>query len=113
MIAGFITGGDHEQLGDILIRGMGPSLSTAGIVDYLADPFLSLQTGGRTLANNDDWKSTQQLAIEQSGIPPSDDRESAIRANLAGTGAGCTAAMFTGSSGTALVEVYQLNAPSN
>ena len=115
MIAGFIVGGG-DPLAHIIIRGIGPSLSTAGIIDNLADPTLDLQaSGGRELIRNDDWKEgVQRSLIEQSGIPPSDDRESAIAADL-GTGhyTAVLGGKPSGSAGTALVELYHLNAPSN
>ena len=58
--------------------------------------------------SNDDWKDTQQMEIEASGLAPSDDRESAI---LSGLSLGAYTAIVSGAdnaSGVGLVEVYDL-----
>jgi hypothetical protein len=38
---------------------------------------------GDAIGFNDDWKQTQRGEIEQTGIPPADDREASIIASLA------------------------------
>jgi hypothetical protein len=54
-----------------------------GVSNTLTDPTLELHNGsGTTIASNDNWKDVQQVEIEASNIPPSDDRESAIAATL-------------------------------
>jgi hypothetical protein len=58
---------------------------------------------------NDNWKSTQQAAIEATGLQPSDDLESAILASLA---AGSYTAILRGvgdTTGVGLVEAYHLD----
>jgi hypothetical protein len=74
------------------------------------DPVLELRDGnGALIAQNDDWKQTQQAEIEGTGIPPKDERESAIlRALTPGT----YTAVLSGKNGTigvALVELYRVN----
>jgi hypothetical protein len=112
MIGGFIVGGTTDPA-HVIARGIGPSLSAAGISDSLGDPTLELRSDdGALVAANDNWKTTQQSAIEQSGLPPKDDLESAIVTDLA---AGNYTAVLRGNgngAGTALVELYHLNAPS-
>ena len=45
----------------------------------MADPVLELHDGsGALLQMNDNWRDTQETEIEATGIPPTDDRESAI-----------------------------------
>jgi stage V sporulation protein SpoVS len=45
----------------------------------LADPMLELHDGeGSTIAAHDDWRESQQSEIQATGIPPSNDAESAI-----------------------------------
>lgn len=109
MIAGFIAGPGTGTLVQVLVRGIGPSLTTAGVPDALQDPMLELHDGnGATLAMNDDWKETQQADIEQTQIPPADNRESAILSPLA---PGNYTAILRGknnATGNALVEVYNL-----
>ncbi len=60
------------------------------------------------MASNDDWRSDQEQAIIDTGVPPTDDRESAIVATLA---AGAYTAIVRGKdgvTGVGLVEVYAL-----
>jgi hypothetical protein len=110
LIAGFIiTGTDPKR---VIIRGIGPSLSD--VPGALADPVLELHQGNMTLVVNDNWKlrqdgSSQQTEVEGSGIPPTNDLESAIVATLA---PGSYTAILSGknsTSGIGVVEVYDLD----
>jgi hypothetical protein len=63
---------------------------------------------GNLLMGNDNWKDTQQAEIEATGIPPHDDRESAIVRTL---GSGNYTSIIRGkdsTTGVALVEAYNL-----
>jgi hypothetical protein len=111
LIGGIIILGGSDQ--SVILRAIGPSLATQGVSGVLADPVLELHDGdGNLIATNDNWKSDQQAEIEGTGIPPTDEAESAIVATLT---AGSYTAIVSGknnSTGVALVEVYQLD-PSN
>ena len=64
------------------------------------------------MATNDNWKDTQQAEIEATGIPPSDDHESAILGTLV---PGAYTAIVRGkndTTGVGLVEAYQLATPT-
>jgi hypothetical protein len=80
-------------------------------VGALADPTLELHDGnGTVIGQNDDWKSTQQQAIQNSGYRPPQDAEGAILATLQ---PGNYTAIMRGNNNTtdvALVEVYNLDA---
>ncbi len=77
MIGGFIVAGAEAKR--VLVRALGPSLSTAGVLGFLPDPTLRLiDATGQTIASNNNWKATQQGEIEASGIAPANDAESAI-----------------------------------
>lgn len=106
LIAGFIVGGDGQVDGKVIARALGPSLPIEGA---LQDPTLTLvNSDGDTVATNNDWKTSQQAAIAATGIPPGDDRESAIVASLP---AGSYTAVVRGAgdtTGDALVEVYNI-----
>ncbi len=109
-IGGFIITGISLSPKHVLLRAIGPSLTRYGIVDVLADPVLELHGPGAfvTIINNN-WRDTQQAAIEATGIAPTNDFESAIDATLA---PGAYTAIVRGNgntSGVALVEVYDLN----
>ena len=70
----------------MLLRGIGPSLTSGGqpFPGRLLDPVLELHDGtGALIALNDNWRSTQQTEVQQTGLAPTDDRESAIVATLA------------------------------
>jgi hypothetical protein len=107
-IGGFIVTGNIPK--QVLIRAIGPSLAHFGVVDVLADPVLELHGPGifATITNND-WRDTQENEIEATGMPPTDNFESAIIVTLA---PGPYTAIVRGNgdtSGVALVEVYDLN----
>jgi hypothetical protein len=93
----------------LLIRGLGPSLTQANVAGALQDPTLELHDGnGAIIASNDNWKDTQQSAIEATGLAPSDDRESAILTIL--TKGGYTAILRgkNNTTGIALIEAYKI-----
>lgn len=109
MIGGFILGGATGGT-KVLVRAIGPSLSQSGINNALADPTLELHDGnGALLAANDNWKQTQQAAIEATRIAPSNDLESAILATLSPANYTAIVAGKNGGTGVALVEVYNLD----
>jgi hypothetical protein len=107
MIGGFII---TDKSTRVIIRAIGPTLTPHNIQTPLADPVLELHDGsGSLMFSNDDWRSDQEQAIIATGVPPADDRESALVATLS---PGNYTAIVRGkndSSGIALVEVYDLN----
>ena len=93
----------------VLIRGLGPSLTQANVAGALQDPTIELHDGnGAIIASNDNWKDTQQSAIQATGLAPSDDRESAILTIL--TKGGYTAILRgkNNTTGIALIEAYKI-----
>lgn len=113
LIGGFIvTGADAKR---VIIRALGPSLVGSGVPGRLQNPTLELRrgSGGPLLAANDNWRESQQGEIEATGIPPADERESAIVATLA---PGDYTALVRGrqnTTGVAVVEVYDLAQDAN
>ena len=107
-IGGFIVPGNGPKR--VIVRAIGPSLVRFGIVDVLADPVLELHgPSGFTTVINDNWRDTQEQEIQDTGIPPTDDLESAIVAVL---NPGAYTAIVRGknnTSGVALIEVYDLD----
>lgn len=107
-IGGFIITGSAPK--NVIVRAIGPSLINFGVPNVLADPVLELHGPGAfgTITNND-WRGTQEIEIQATGIPPTHDLESAIVATL---DSGAYTAIVQGNgnaSGVALVEVYDLN----
>jgi hypothetical protein len=106
---GFIVRGTPAKR--VLLRGMGPSLQVNGVA--LQDPVLELHDGAGTLiALNDNWRSTQQTDVQQTGLAPTDDRESAIVATLAAGNYTVVLRGANNSIGVGLVEIYDLDIPS-
>jgi len=113
VIAGFVLG-NHNGDDRIIVRGMGPSLTAAGVPNALADPVLELRDGnGALLISNNDWQDNAPQAAEivAAGLAPSNDLESGIAATLA---PGLYTALLAGlnnGTGVGLVEVYDLGSP--
>ena len=109
-IAGFIVTGTQSK--QIVIRGLGPTLTQDGVSGALADPFLSLFDGnGKVLWTNNNWKDSQQAAIQETGLAPTNDLESAI---LRTVEPGNYTAILSGrnsTTGIGLVEVYDVGNP--
>lgn len=109
-IAGFIITGNATK--KVMIRGLGPSLTS--LTGTLANPALELHgADGSLIASNNDWKDTQQAAIEDSMIPPGDDLESAIIVDLAPANYTAILSGQNGGTGLGLVEIYDLEDSSD
>ena len=107
MIGGFIAGNQNANM-KILVRGIGPSL-LGKVPNSLSDPILELHdSNGATLESNDNWRdSPNRAAIEATGIPPSNELESAILRTV--SPAGYTAILRgKNGNGTAVVEIYNV-----
>lgn len=106
MIAGCIVAPNTGRSSRVLVRGIGPSLS--GISNRLSDPVIELHdANGLLLASNDDWK-TNQAEVEATGIPPTNDRESALVADLLPSNYTVVLRGKDNFTGIAVVEVYRL-----
>ena len=106
MIGGFIIQNASKQ---VLIRALGPSLTSHGVSGVLADPTLELHnSAGDLITTNDNWRDRQEQAIAATSLPPSNDLESAILATLAPGSYTAIVRGNNGGSGVALVEVYDL-----
>jgi hypothetical protein len=113
-IGGFIVSGNTPKR--VIIRGLGPSLTSFGFPssELLADPTLEVHgpSGFITVINND-WKDSQQASIAASGLAPTNDKEAAIDITLS---PGSYTAILRGNGsgvGIGLVEVYDLNIASS
>ncbi len=107
LIGGIIVGDGGNKR--VLIRGVGPSLSTKGISNPLANPVLQIFQGGTKIAENDDWKSTQQADIQATGLAPTDDKEAAILIDLAPGSYTMIVRSKDTTTGIGLVEAYEAN----
>jgi hypothetical protein len=94
----------------VLLRGIGPSLATVGVAGTLQDPVLELHdSNGMVLQSNDNWKDSQEAAIEATTLAPTDDRESAILTTLSPGFYTAILSGKAGGTGIGLVETYNLS----
>ena len=107
-IGGFIVTGTSPK--SVIVRGIGPTLAQSGLAGTLADPVLELHgPSGFTTITNDNWRDTQEQQIQTAGLAPTSNLEPAIWAVLP---PGAYTAILRGNNnttGTALVEIYDLN----
>jgi hypothetical protein len=113
-IGGFIVTGSGPK--NVIVRAIGPSLVRFGIdpADVLADPTLELRSSNALILANNNWKenAAQRDLIEATGLPPTNDLESAIVATLNPGQYTAVVKGNNGGTGVALVEVYDLNQSS-
>lgn len=112
LIGGFIVRDDSfaNQPQNILVRGIGPSLSGSGVSNPLQDPFIELHDGqGTVVAFNDDWGSSPNAgALTTSGLAPTNPKESAIVMTLAPGAYTVVLVGVNGGTGVGNVEAYNL-----
>jgi hypothetical protein len=110
LIGGFIINGTDSK--NVIIRGIGPSLSSffSGV---LANPTLELFQGNTLLQSNNDWKDTQRVEIEATGLQPGNDSESAIVRTLLPGSYTAIVRGFGDTTGIGVVEAYDLNQTAN
>jgi len=102
-----VIGGSSPQA--VVVTGVGPSLTQAGIANALADPTLTLvRADGTVVATNDNWGDAPNAAqVQASGLAPADARESAIMVTL---DPGAYTAILSGAgggTGVGIVAVYR------
>ena len=123
---GFVQTGDNAMIGGfivvtqptrVIIRAIGPSLTQFGVPDALANPQLELHDATSTIAQNNDWQTTQlggiitsdQVAeIQNSQLAPTNPAESAIIATLPPGSYTAIVRGVNNTTGNGLVEVYVL-----
>jgi hypothetical protein len=105
-IVGFaVAGTDSKQ---VVVRGLGPTLTQYNVPGVLLDPILDLHDSSSSIYTNDNWKETQQAAIQATGLQPPNDLESAILRTLTPGNYTAILAGKNGATGIGLVEVYDV-----
>jgi hypothetical protein len=113
VIAGFILG-NNSGVTQLVLRGIGPSLSAFGVANALANPTLELRdNNGAILASNNDWQDdpAQAAQLTAAGLAPTNPLESGIAIALS---PGQYTALLSGqgnATGVGVVEVYDRGAP--
>jgi hypothetical protein len=79
MIGGFIIGPGTSGPAKVVVRAIGPSISSS-VPNALADPSLEVfDQNGQSIARNDDWRQDAHAdQIEAAGLAPAKDAESAV-----------------------------------
>jgi uncharacterized delta-60 repeat protein len=110
MIGGFILGGTNNA--NVVVRGIGPSLSQFGLSPVVADPTLELHDGnGALLVSNDNWQDDPATAalLSANGLGLSDPNESGLFQSLPPGAFTAILAGKNGGTGIGLVEIYNLH----
>jgi hypothetical protein len=112
LIGGFIIRGAQSKT--LMLRAIGPSLTASGVTSVLADPALELHDStGAVVASNDDWQESAQASqIKESGIAPTNPRESAILVTLSPGSYTAVVSGYGSTQGNGLVEAYEMEANS-
>ena len=107
LIAGFTVSGDVAKT--LLIRGVGPKLTSFGVSGVLADPQLEVYRDTTLLASNDNWNASVAAATPRLGFALEAGSKDAVllitlppggyTAQLSGVGA---------TTGVGLIEVYEV-----
>lgn len=114
LIAGFVTFGPDPLR--LLLRAVGPTLTTAGVAAPLANPRLEVFRGNERIAQNDDWSADAALAAEISTVAqqvgaaplPAGSADASVVITLPPGVYTAHVRGAAGQSGIALVEVYAL-----
>jgi len=116
---GFVLRGENVMIGGLIItgtapaqlvlRGIGPSLTDVGVPNALADPLLELHDGnGALIQANNDWRESQESALRNTGLAPNNNLESAILISVPPGNYTAVLKGADGGVGNGLVEIYKL-----
>jgi hypothetical protein len=108
LIAGFVVAGQIPVR--VLIRAVGPSLSSFGLTGVLADPKLEVFRGDSRLAENDNWDASVGATFATVGAFsfPAGSRDAALVVSLTPGNYSAQVSGVANTSGLALIEVYEL-----
>jgi hypothetical protein len=109
LTAGFVIGGTTSRT--VLVRAVGPTLGAFGVGGTMSDPKVELYAGSNLLASNDNWGGDPQLNTAASSVgafPFSDAKDAMLLITLPPGAYSAQVSGANGSSGSALVEVYEV-----
>ncbi len=108
LIAGFVVGGTTAVR--VLVRAVGPTLGAFGVSGTLVDPRLEILRGTTAVASNDNWLATDAAVFGPVGAFPlnANSRDAAVVTTLAPDSYTVQISGVGGTTGVALVEVYEL-----
>ena len=105
-IPGFVLSGAGTK--QMLVRAVGPTLTTFGVTGVLVDPQLRLVSGSSTIATNDNWLSTDAATFASSGAfaLTATSKDAALVSSLTAGAYSAPVSATDSGSGVALLEVY-------
>lgn len=113
LVAGFFVSGNTPKR--LLVRAVGPTLGAFGLGGALADPVLEVRPLGseNIVATNDDWRGTAALkaafaSVGAFSFASDASKDAALVIELPPGGYTATVSGKSGTTGVALVEVYEL-----
>lgn len=117
LIGGFVVRGNEPKT--LLVRAAGPSLAQFGVTGLLDDPVLRIFTGATLMAENDQWGSAgaagdataavAQAVAQVRAFPfPAGSADAAVLTNLPAGAYSAVVEGARGTTGSALVEVYEV-----
>lgn len=110
LITGFNVSGTGQRR--LIIRAVGPTLSAFGLTGTLADPKLDVFSGSTVIASNDNWDATATPLATQTGVGAfplaPGTKDAVLIVNLAPGSYTAQVSGVGGTTGVALVEIYEL-----
>jgi hypothetical protein len=109
LISGFIVGDVGSAT--VIIRALGPSLTSYGVSGVLSDPTLTIyDSNGTAIVSNDNWQqNVNSIDIQKNGLAPPNPLESALVLHLPAGAYTAIVSGVDGGTGIGLVEVYELD----
>lgn len=104
-----ITGGEPRS---VVVRALGPSLSSSGIQEVAANPRLVVHREGEPVASNSDWKQdsrADELKQKYPSLAPATDKEAALLLTLLPGAYTLQGVNEDGTEGIVLLEAYDVD----
>jgi hypothetical protein len=120
VIAGFVIAGPDSSKEEVLIRAVGPGLKQFGVDGSIANPVLNLyDSQGKLVASNTRWNTNSNAAQVAAAARTNgafslelNSADSALLVSLSPGAYSAQVAGLNGSTGVALIEVYEVDANS-
>ena len=114
MTGGFVITGNSTET--VLIRAVGPTLSTYGVTGVLAQPTLTVyNSSGTSVASNTIWGGGSTLSSTMTQVGafalPTTSADSAVLVTLPAGAYTVQVSGVNGTTGNALVEIYEVSSP--